>query len=78
MLVFPEGHLKAGGQREVVDRQKKRPHQTMLVPGNHFLHKAYFQPEPIEQEDGELTDLEVTRPWADHELNWSSIYYNTS
>lgn len=60
MLVFCEGQLKAGGQREQIGRQKKRPHQDLLVPGNHFLPGAYFKTEKIEQENGELTGLEVT------------------
>lgn len=58
-LIFCDGQLKAGGQREVKGRQRKRPHQALLVPGNHFLPGAFFQPEPIEHEDGELTRLEV-------------------
>ncbi len=60
VLVFCEGQMKAGGQKEESGRQKKRPHQALLVPGNHFLPAAFFQAEPIEQEDGELTGLEVT------------------
>ncbi|KAK2853723.1 hypothetical protein Q5P01_006384 [Channa striata] len=58
VLVFCEGQLKEGGQREEHGRQKKRPHQALLVPGNHFLPGAYFKTESIEQEDGELTGLE--------------------
>lgn len=60
VLVFCEGQLKVGGQREETGRQRKRPHQALLVPGNHFLPATFFQAEPIEQEDGELTGLEVT------------------
>nr|XP_046250293.1 cilia- and flagella-associated protein 70 [Scatophagus argus] len=58
VLVFCEGALKVGGQKEESGRPRKRPHQALLVPGNHFLPAAFFQAEPIEQEDGELTDLE--------------------
>ncbi|XP_045888141.1 cilia- and flagella-associated protein 70 isoform X2 [Micropterus dolomieu] len=58
VLVFCEGQLKVGGQREETGRQRKRPHQALLVPGNHFLPATFFQAEPIEQEDGELTGLE--------------------
>ncbi|KAM9367016.1 cilia- and flagella-associated protein 70 [Symphorus nematophorus] len=58
VLVFCEGQLKAGGQREEKGRRRKRPHQALLVPGNHFLPGAFFQAEPNEQEDGELTGLE--------------------
>lgn len=60
MLFFSDGKLKAGGQREEKGRQKKRPHQALLVPGNHFLPGAFFHEEPINQEDGELTGLTVT------------------
>ncbi|KAM4542053.1 cilia- and flagella-associated protein 70-like isoform 3-T3 [Odontesthes bonariensis] len=58
VLVFSEGHLKAGGQREVKGRQRKRPHQATLAPGNHFLSGTLFQAESFEQENGELTGLE--------------------
>ncbi|XP_059213993.1 cilia- and flagella-associated protein 70 isoform X2 [Centropristis striata] len=58
VLVFCEGQLKAGGQREEKGRPKKRPHRAPLVPGNHFLPAAFFNAEPIEQEDGELNGLE--------------------
>jgi len=60
VLVFSEGQLKAGGQREVKGRQRKRPHQATLAPGNHFLPGTLFQAESVEQENGELTGLEVT------------------
>ncbi|XP_070822382.1 cilia- and flagella-associated protein 70 [Chaetodon trifascialis] len=58
VLMFCEGRMKAGGQKEERGRQRKRPHQALLVPGNHFWPAAFFQEEPIEQEDGELTGLE--------------------
>ncbi|XP_075325658.1 cilia- and flagella-associated protein 70-like [Odontesthes bonariensis] len=58
VLVFSEGHLTAGGQREVKGRQRKRPHQATLAPGNHFLPGTLFQAESFEQENGELTGLE--------------------
>lgn len=59
MLVFCDGQLKAGGQREDNGRQKKRPHQALLLPENHFLPGVFFQAETTEQESGELTELEV-------------------
>uniref|UniRef100_A0A1A8PUR4 Tetratricopeptide repeat domain 18 n=1 Tax=Nothobranchius rachovii TaxID=451742 RepID=A0A1A8PUR4_9TELE len=58
VLMFCGGQLKAGGQREVKGRQKKRPHQAQLEPLNHFFPGRFFLPEPIKQEDGELTALE--------------------
>uniref|UniRef100_A0A3P8RKR9 Cilia and flagella associated protein 70 n=1 Tax=Amphiprion percula TaxID=161767 RepID=A0A3P8RKR9_AMPPE len=59
VLLFYEGQLKAGKQKEDKDRQKKWPHRASLVPDNHFIPGAFFQPEPIEQEAGELTGVEV-------------------
>uniref|UniRef100_A0AAX7VR65 Cilia and flagella associated protein 70 n=1 Tax=Astatotilapia calliptera TaxID=8154 RepID=A0AAX7VR65_ASTCA len=58
VLVFPEGQLKAGGQGEEKERQKKRPHRDTLAPENHFLPGVFFKPEEIDQEDGELTARE--------------------
>ncbi|KAL6113566.1 cfap70 [Pungitius sinensis] len=58
VLLFCEGQLKAGGQREQNGRQKKRPHQALLVPANHFLPDAFLQAQPVEEEDGELTGAE--------------------
>ncbi|XP_028279197.1 cilia- and flagella-associated protein 70-like isoform X2 [Parambassis ranga] len=55
VLVFSEGQLNAGGQGMDECRQKRRPHQAMLVSANHDPSETLFQPEPIEQEDGELT-----------------------
>ncbi|XP_060924573.1 cilia- and flagella-associated protein 70 [Limanda limanda] len=57
-LVFCDGQLKPGGQREVSGRQKKRPNQALLVQGNHFMPGVYLHEEPIEQEDGELKGFE--------------------
>lgn len=58
--MFCEGQLKAGGQREETGRQKKRPHLALLVPGNHFLPAVFSKEEHFEQEDGQLTGVEVT------------------
>ncbi|XP_077941972.1 cilia- and flagella-associated protein 70 isoform X3 [Gasterosteus aculeatus] len=57
-LLFCEGQLMAGGQREQNGRRRKRPHRALLVPANHFLPAAFLQAEPVEEEDGELTGYE--------------------
>lgn len=59
MLVFRDGKLKPGGEREESGRPKKRAHQTTLVQGNHYLLNTFFEAESIEQEDGEMTGSEV-------------------
>lgn len=59
MLVFCEGQLKSGGQREESGRQKKRPHRALLFPDNHYLPGTFVEAAPIDEEDGELTSSEV-------------------
>ncbi|KAF7655407.1 hypothetical protein LDENG_00056190 [Lucifuga dentata] len=58
VLLFSDGQLKAGGQKEAEGRQKKRPNCALLAPGNHFLPGTSFHAEPVELEDGELTSSE--------------------
>ncbi|XP_049452131.1 cilia- and flagella-associated protein 70 isoform X2 [Epinephelus fuscoguttatus] len=77
VLVFCEGHLKAGGQREKKGRQRKRPHQALLVTGNHFLPDTSFQAEPIEQEDGELTGLEDRKFRTEAEITKHRVSWDT-
>ncbi|KAG8001216.1 Cilia-and flagella-associated protein 70 [Nibea albiflora] len=78
VLVFCEGQLKAGGQREENGRQRKRPHRATLVLGNHFLlPAAFFQAEPIEQEDGELTGLEDLEFRTDAETMKNRVSWDT-
>ncbi|XP_047218284.1 cilia- and flagella-associated protein 70 isoform X2 [Girardinichthys multiradiatus] len=77
VLMFCEGQLKAGGQREVKGRQRKRPHQALLVPGNHFIPGAFFHPEPIEHEDGELTALEDRSFRTEAEITKNRVSWDT-
>ncbi|KAI3377407.1 hypothetical protein L3Q82_008597 [Scortum barcoo] len=77
VLVFCDGQLKAGGQREERGRQKKRPNQALLFPGNHFLPAAFFQKESIEQEDGELTGPEDRVFRTEAEIMKSRVSWDT-
>ncbi|XP_029981213.1 cilia- and flagella-associated protein 70 [Sphaeramia orbicularis] len=77
ILLFSNGGLKAGGQREERGRQKRRPHQTLLVPGNMFLPGAYFQAESIEQEDGELTGSQDLKFRKEAETLKSRVSWDT-
>ncbi|XP_023187676.1 cilia- and flagella-associated protein 70 isoform X2 [Xiphophorus maculatus] len=77
VLMFSEGHLKPGGQREGKCRRKRRPLQTLLVPGNQFLPGSFCQPEPIDHEDGELTGLE-DQPFRDEaEITKNRVSWDT-
>ncbi|XP_068581049.1 cilia- and flagella-associated protein 70 isoform X2 [Cebidichthys violaceus] len=77
VLLFCEGRLKAGGQREQNGRQRKRPHQDLLVPGNLFLPAAFLQEEPVEQEDGELTGSEDREFRKEAETMKSRVSWDT-
>ncbi|XP_068614939.1 cilia- and flagella-associated protein 70-like, partial [Brachionichthys hirsutus] len=77
LLVFGEGKLKAGSQREERCRQKKRPHQAKLVPRNHFLPGVFFQAESIEEEDGELTSLKDREFRNEAETTKSRLSWDT-
>ncbi|XP_010782061.1 tetratricopeptide repeat protein 18-like isoform X2 [Notothenia coriiceps] len=77
VLVFCEGQLKAGGQREETGRQKKRPHLALLVPGNHFLPAVFSKEEHFEQEDGQLTGLEDREFRDESESTKSRVSWDT-
>ncbi|XP_043998467.1 cilia- and flagella-associated protein 70 isoform X2 [Gambusia affinis] len=76
-LMFSEGHLKPGGQREGKGRRKRRPFQTLLAPGNQFLPGSFCQPEPIDHEDGELTSLEDQPFRDDAEITKNRVRWDT-
>ncbi|XP_029314601.1 cilia- and flagella-associated protein 70 isoform X2 [Cottoperca gobio] len=77
VLVFCEGQLKAGGKREEKGRKRKRPHQALLVPENHFLPAAFFQAEPIKEEDGQLTGLEDREFRNEAETTMNRVSWDT-
>ncbi|KAK5915695.1 hypothetical protein CesoFtcFv8_001261 [Champsocephalus esox] len=77
VLVFCEGQLKAGGQREETGRQKKRPHLALLVPGNHFLPAVFSKEEHFEQEDGQLTGVEDREFRDESESTKSRVSWDT-
>ncbi|XP_038139787.1 cilia- and flagella-associated protein 70 isoform X2 [Cyprinodon tularosa] len=77
VLMFCEGQLKAGEQREAKDHQRKKPDQALLVPANHDLPGAVFQPEPIEHEDGELTSSEEQSFRNEAEITKTRVSWDT-
>ncbi|KAM6957236.1 cilia- and flagella-associated protein 70 [Aplochiton taeniatus] len=58
VLLFSNGLLKLGGEKEATCRLKRWPLGPMLAPGAQFMHGSSIEAEPIEQEDGELTGIE--------------------
>ncbi|XP_014834075.1 PREDICTED: cilia- and flagella-associated protein 70 isoform X2 [Poecilia mexicana] len=76
-LMFSEGHLMPGGLREGKGRRKRRPLQSLLVPGNQFLPGSFCQPEPIDHEDGELTSLEDQAFRDEAEITKNRVRWDT-
>uniref|UniRef100_A0A665WFD9 Cilia and flagella associated protein 70 n=1 Tax=Echeneis naucrates TaxID=173247 RepID=A0A665WFD9_ECHNA len=77
VLVFCDGQLKAGGEREANSRLRKRPHQALLLPGNHFIPEAIIQTESIEQEHGELTGFEDREFRKEAETSKNRVCWDT-
>lgn len=59
MLLFSNGVLKMGGEREPVPRPKKWPLGPLLTPGAEVIQGLYIDAEPTDTDHGDLTDIEV-------------------
>ncbi|XP_038166003.1 cilia- and flagella-associated protein 70 [Arvicola amphibius] len=57
-MVFKNGNLKLGGEREVVPRPKKWPIANILAPGANNIPDAFIVGGPYEEEEGELNHPE--------------------
>nr|XP_048282361.1 cilia- and flagella-associated protein 70 isoform X6 [Myodes glareolus] len=57
-MVFKNGNLKLGGEREPVPRPKKWPIANILAPGANNIPDAFIVGGPYEEEEGELNHPE--------------------
>ncbi|XP_051030446.1 cilia- and flagella-associated protein 70 isoform X2 [Phodopus roborovskii] len=57
-MVFKNGNLKLGGERETVPRPKKWPIANILAPGANNIPDAFIVGGPYEEEEGELNHPE--------------------
>nr|XP_010348835.1 cilia- and flagella-associated protein 70 isoform X3 [Saimiri boliviensis boliviensis] len=57
-ILFKNGTLKLGGEREPVPRPKKWPIANILAPGANNIPDAFIVGGPYEEEDGELNHPE--------------------
>ncbi|XP_057642507.1 cilia- and flagella-associated protein 70 isoform X6 [Chionomys nivalis] len=57
-MVFKNGNLKLGGEREVVPRPKKWPIANILAPGANNIPDEFIVGGPYEEEEGELNHPE--------------------
>lgn len=58
-ILFKNGTLKLGGEREPVPRPKKWPIANILAPGANNIPDAFIVGGPYEEEEGELNHPEV-------------------
>lgn len=57
-MIFKNGNLKLGGEREPVPRPKKWPIANILAPGANNIPDAFIVGGPYEEEEGELNHPE--------------------
>ncbi|XP_023574213.1 cilia- and flagella-associated protein 70 [Octodon degus] len=57
-ILFKNGTLKLGGEREPVPRPKKWPIANILAPGANNIPDAFIMGSPYEEEEGELNHAE--------------------
>ncbi|XP_050998635.1 cilia- and flagella-associated protein 70 [Acomys russatus] len=57
-MIFRNGNLKLGGEREPVPRPKKWPIANILAPGANNIPDAFIVGGPYEEEEGELNHPE--------------------
>ncbi|XP_021498683.1 cilia- and flagella-associated protein 70 isoform X2 [Meriones unguiculatus] len=57
-MVFKNGNMKLGGEREPVPRPKKWPIANILAPGANNIPDAFIVGGPYEEEEGELNHPE--------------------
>lgn len=58
-LLFSNGILKMGGEKEPVPRAKKWPYGTFLAPDAKCVPGKAIKSEPTDYEDGDLDNTEV-------------------
>ncbi|XP_061080149.1 cilia- and flagella-associated protein 70 [Conger conger] len=76
-LLFSNGVLKAGGEREPHSRPKKWPLGPLQAPGAQFVPGTSIDMQPIETEDGDLTGVEDREFRAEVETDRKRVSWDT-
>ncbi|KAL4658147.1 cilia- and flagella-associated protein 70 [Arapaima gigas] len=76
VLLFSNGALKMGGERETVPRPKRWPLGPMLAPGAQFIPGGFIG-EPTEMEVGDLTSIEDKEFRVEVETNRKRVSWDT-
>ncbi|XP_043090031.1 cilia- and flagella-associated protein 70 [Puntigrus tetrazona] len=78
VLLFSNGVLKMGGEKEPVPRPKKWPLGSLLAPGAEVIQGLYIDAEPTDMDHGDLTDIEDRDFRADAECNQKRVSWDTA
>ncbi|XP_073669900.1 cilia- and flagella-associated protein 70 isoform X2 [Paramisgurnus dabryanus] len=76
-LLFSNGTVKMGGERETVPRPKKWPVGPLLAPGAEIIEGQFIDTEPMDMGHGDLTDIEDMDFRADAECNRKRVSWDT-
>uniref|UniRef100_A0AAR2L6Z2 Cilia and flagella associated protein 70 n=1 Tax=Pygocentrus nattereri TaxID=42514 RepID=A0AAR2L6Z2_PYGNA len=77
ILLFSNGVLKMGGEREPVPRPKKWPISPLLAPDAQFIPGNCIEGELTDLEDGDLTSIEDQEFRAEAECNRKRVSWDT-
>uniref|UniRef100_A0A671T7N7 Cilia and flagella associated protein 70 n=1 Tax=Sinocyclocheilus anshuiensis TaxID=1608454 RepID=A0A671T7N7_9TELE len=78
VLLFSNGVLKMGGEKEPVPRPKKWPLGSLLAPGAEVIQGLYIDAEPTDTDHGDLTDIADKDFRADAECNQKRVSWDTA
>ncbi|XP_048057772.1 cilia- and flagella-associated protein 70 [Megalobrama amblycephala] len=78
VLLFSNGVLKMGGEREPLPRPKKWPLGPLLTPGAEVIQGLYIDTEPTDMDHGDLTDIEDNDFRANAECNENRVSWDTA
>uniref|UniRef100_W5LHU0 Cilia and flagella associated protein 70 n=1 Tax=Astyanax mexicanus TaxID=7994 RepID=W5LHU0_ASTMX len=77
ILLFSNGILKTGGERETAPRPKKWPLSPRLAPDAQPIPGVFIEREPTDFEDGDLTSVEDREFRAEAECNQKRVSWDT-
>lgn len=78
VLLFSNGILKMGGEREPVPRPRKWPLGPLLAPGAGFIQGLYIDAEPTDTDHGDHTDIQDQDFRANAESNEKRVSWDTA
>ncbi|XP_062387359.1 cilia- and flagella-associated protein 70 isoform X2 [Sardina pilchardus] len=77
ILMFSNGMLKMGGEREPVPRPKKWPQGAMLASGAQYIPGVNIEEQSVDMEDGDMTTVEDKELRVEAEINRKRVSWDT-